>query len=206
MFIYLKVGPFLKVCTLEQEEVTLAYLTLEDGEWNQRMLKSLVTQEILSKLLLIHIPRHGNGEDICIWGGTYNGSFDAFNRLSSYEDINRHNQRCAIWKIKVPYRIDFSVWLIYHNGIKTKHFLHHRRIFDPNCGEYEGVKQTILHALGNFTMLNQVFEVACAGNLLGSVFQCKFTRLVGAELKVEFGQEWGSFGVAINLDYCFHTI
>jgi hypothetical protein len=112
---------------------------------------------------LMEVARYisfSNEEDQLIW--QYN-SFGVYSSSSLYDVINfrgiTHIYLPAIWKLKIPPRVQVFLWLFSHNKIMTRDNLRARGIPKPMecemCSEFE----TVQHLIFECTMYRALWDL-----------------------------------------------
>ncbi|KAI5438869.1 hypothetical protein KIW84_024554 [Lathyrus oleraceus] len=123
---------------LSATDTMLIDLVNINDNWNLRVIKDNILGPVVQQIRAI-APPHRNSwhKDCCIWSGTANGLFPI---ASSYElrDTSIHvahaRKWSRIWKLVVPERICFHVWMIHIQGLKTNQLLFQRKLRNSFCG------------------------------------------------------------------------
>lgn len=102
----------------------------------------------------IHIQFNHNIEDALIWSQNKNGTYSTksgFNWLLTLRDPAAdptHLPWSWIWRLKVPEKYKFLIWLACQDAVPTLSLLHHRNITpSPTCARCREEDETFLHCV-----------------------------------------------------------
>ncbi|KAF6153870.1 hypothetical protein GIB67_001103 [Kingdonia uniflora] len=127
--------------------------------WKVSLIQSLFHPDVVKHILSIPL-RKFSAKDTLRWRNAQKGIFTVQSAyLSSNQKDFKHKPDngqgvgntinwSAVWKMEVPFRIQFFIWKAIQNGIPTNHNLWHRDADSvtlcPRCGEED---ETTTHAL-----------------------------------------------------------
>jgi len=103
----------------------------------------------------LHIQFNDNIDDTLIWSENKNGTYSTksgYNWLITHRDLTTdplsHNSWSWLWRLKVPEKYKFFIWLACQNASPTLSLLHHKNMAPSatctRCGEEE---ETFLHCV-----------------------------------------------------------
>lgn len=122
-----------------------------NGEWDWNSLENLLTADILLHLAAININTNSNECDEISWKHSSSGCFStksAFNMISLEPTVPSDLMINSKWKLKVPMRIQFFIWLASQSRILTNEERKRRHIIDyDTCGLCNVAAETTLHIL-----------------------------------------------------------
>ncbi|KAL5758448.1 hypothetical protein ACOSP7_021059 [Xanthoceras sorbifolium] len=91
------------------------------NSWDKRLLRVLMLEEIVKCICSIYAGHYGSGEDKVIWGSSKDEEFSVSTAYDSIVDRkdNADLKWRHIWKLKIPPKLKFFLWLLLHGKILT---------------------------------------------------------------------------------------
>lgn len=125
------------------------------NEWKWEEIPFRITTIFLKKKQFnrINVPVYTNKLDTIYWGLSQHGKFTVQSMFSQLlqQDLNITEHTLLynwIWKIQIPPKLKTFLWLIMHNRLPIKHYLHHIGItLDDHCQICRRHPETINHIL-----------------------------------------------------------
>lgn len=123
--------------------LTVHDVITNDGQHTQSLYTNLPTV-IADTINNTQLSFNSSLEDAFIWSHHKNGTYSAnsgYSWLLSQHDleIQASNSWSWIWKLKVPEKFKFLIWLACHNAVPTLTLLHHRNMVSlaicSRCGD-----------------------------------------------------------------------
>ncbi|XP_019163602.1 PREDICTED: uncharacterized protein LOC109159944 [Ipomoea nil] len=124
---------------------------IPDEGWNWDLLDQLLPVSLLNKLSTFILQQDSLLNDQIVWHKEPNGSFSvssAYDTISNPPIDVEASRWNAIWKLKIPSRICFFLWLVRHNKIMTNLCRTQRKLTnDDSCWTCVGTPEDTNHVL-----------------------------------------------------------
>ncbi|KAF7807419.1 ribonuclease H [Senna tora] len=102
-------------------KASVAELCDDDGVWRVDVLRDLLKDDILSKVLSRPAPNRNCGEDHVCWGASGDGNFSVKSAYILLGTIQRKDWVWEkIWHLDVPKRVTCFAWQLAHESLATK--------------------------------------------------------------------------------------
>lgn len=104
-------------------------------------------------------------EDVIIWPHNKNGVYttkSGYNWLISQSSSPNNSFQCWswIWKLKVPEKYKFFIWLACNNAVPTQSMLHHRNIIhSPTCSRCGLQEETFFHCMRDCRISTDIWQL-----------------------------------------------
>ncbi|KAL7211807.1 hypothetical protein ACSBR2_014628 [Camellia fascicularis] len=113
----------------------------DEGNWDTNILFNLVSQQDLNEILKIYRPRFVTFPDAPTWVPSHTGNFTSASTFNFITDSDLTNRDWKwIWKIKIPQKLRFFLWLILKGRLLTNQLrlVKHLAPSDicPRCGQH----------------------------------------------------------------------
>lgn len=116
---------------------------------------------VKQELQAIPFAMASRGEDKLTWKASDHGilNLGSAYKIATYEGNVGSFRGKWIWKAKVLPRIQYFVWLCYHESVGVKEFLNQRgMLLDTQCLLYHTSSKSILHALHDYKVVKHVWN------------------------------------------------
>lgn len=149
--------------TRGEEDIKVKDIVLDLG-WDWRKISIILPSQVVMEIRAMPHSCVASSEDRLIWAATSNGQFNLSSAyLLSIQQPEPHQYFNGnwIWKLNVLPRVQFFIWMCFHNSIATRVCLTARGIIvNTSCPIYHQAPETIQHLLGDCT-----FALNCWKNL-----------------------------------------
>jgi hypothetical protein len=138
--------------------------------WKEGVVKSSFMPHEAEAILGIPLSSK-HPSDTAVWGGTKNGVYSV---RSGYHTLLNESYRDnpgpsdtsfeaqvwnSIWGLKIPAKIRHFLWRACHESLPTRINLHHRHVIqDPSCGNCNDMNETVIHALWQCNILEEIWN------------------------------------------------
>lgn len=129
-------------------------------------------------------------KDCRIWSGTNNGTLSIISsyELHTYSDLVNHSRKWSrIWKIVVPERVRYHVWMMFVQGLKTNLLLFQRNSPDPFCDLCINTEESALHVMCDSQAALKVWLVLVPHNHRSTFFSTSLEEWLDFNLTSKIG-------------------
>ncbi|KAL5792680.1 hypothetical protein ACOSP7_001274 [Xanthoceras sorbifolium] len=134
---------------------------LDNGTWNTKKMSTFLPWEVILRVCAICVNRSDSGKDRQIWGLEKNGCFSvksAYKVACSDDNIDLWDWR-SLWKLKLPPKISYFLWIVCHGKLLTNSQRIIRGISnDAYCPRCNSADENILHLFRGCTASIRVWE------------------------------------------------
>ncbi|GLT24834.1 hypothetical protein SLA2020_000030 [Shorea laevis] len=151
-----------------QLDTTVSHVISPDNTWNTSLLRQLLPDSVVEKVLATPISAFGRRDDKVYWNGSSTGNFSVSSAFSLLQQqrinisLQVGNWRW-IWKLQCLERIKFFVWLLYRGRLLTNSVRFERHFAPtPVCPRCEHSVETPLHLLRDCYYSRLFWDASCA--------------------------------------------
>ena len=122
----------------EEEQLTVQQSFEPNGEWNPRKISFELLHQISNTIRATSLSYNLNAKDSLIWAFSKDGLFSHKSAYLLAKGLNPLNPNTLsldwFWKIETLPRIQFFIWLCFHNSVPTGEVLGSRGLsLNPIC-------------------------------------------------------------------------
>ncbi|KAL1121489.1 hypothetical protein V6Z11_D01G236200 [Gossypium hirsutum] len=184
----LEIGPLVNLIPANARSATdccLKEMITEKGCWNLDLFRIWLPEDLIGRISSIQPPHPLVGLDKIAWTGTSSGCFSI---KSAY-----HKEAWKLpWKVEVPQRVRFFLWLVLKQRLLTQaERLRRGVINDARCSVCGHGYEDVLHTIRDCDAAKKVWFRIIPSNKLNAFFLGNLQEWLEFNLKNHINIDWG---------------
>ncbi|KAK4252788.1 hypothetical protein QN277_014330 [Acacia crassicarpa] len=176
-----------------------------NGFWDLSRLHSIVSSEVLQRLVSSPTPMQEAGDDVILWNGTHTGIFtvkSAYHLLDKPDEVHSHKCFKLIWKWLGVERIRVFMWLAFLNRLPSNERRSKWSSSSPFCQHCHTCVESTIHILRDCIYASNMWRALIQPRYYFRFFASSMTDWFILNFSKDIGRNQGAtwnilFGVGI---------